>query len=199
MDRLAVAASVVVRQKAKLAEALTGFEQRNQYTVTDPAGGALYLALESGGSALARFFLKSLRPFEIQIVSSDKRPALSLVRPFRFYFHQLRVRDSKQRVLGDVRRLFSLLRRVYTVRDASGHELYRLYGPLLHPWTFEIRQGERVVGRIVKKWSGLAREAFTDADTFGLTFPTGADVNAKALLLGAVLLIDFVHFENSDN
>src|SRR5262245_25246584 len=199
MERLAVAQSLVVRQKVKLAEALTGFEQRNQYTVSDPAGGELYVALETGGSALARFFLKSLRPFEMQIVAADKRPVLALERPFRFYFHELRVRDSKQRILGSVRRLFSVLRRIYTVQDASGREMYRLYGPLLHPWTFEIRERDRVVGRIVKKWSGLGREAFTDADTFGLTFPAGADVNAKALLLGAVLLIDFVHFESSDN
>jgi hypothetical protein len=84
------------------------------------------------------------------------------------------------------------------VLDATGRELFRLYGPLLHPWTFEIRQGEKVQGRIVKKWSGLAKEALTDADVFGVTFPAGANAATKALLLGAVFLIDFVHFENSN-
>ena len=82
--------------------------------------------------------------------------------------------------------------------DATGRETYQLYGPLLHPWTFEIRQGDKVVGRIVKKWTGIGKEALTDADTFGLTFPPGCTVTQKAVLLGAVLLLDFVHFENSN-
>jgi len=43
------------------------------------------------------------------------------------------------------------------------------------------------------------KEGFTDADSFGVTFPADWDVELKALLLGAVFLIDFVHFENRGN
>merc|ERR1711936_1037939 len=41
------------------------------------------------------------------------------------------------------------------------------------------------VGKITKQWSGLAREAFTDADNFGISFPLDLDVKVKATLLGA--------------
>jgi uncharacterized protein YxjI len=133
----------------------------------------------------------------MQIIDLQKRPVLRLKRPFRWYFHELRITDGGGRPIGTIRREFSFMRRIFTLQDASGRELYRLYGPLLHPWTFEVRKGEQVVGRIVKKWSGAAREVLTDADTFGVTFPAGADTTVKALLLAAVLLIDFVHFENS--
>ena len=34
---------------------------------------------------------------------------------------------------------------------------------------------------------------------FGITFPTELDLNMKGLLLGAVFLIDFVHFERRQN
>jgi hypothetical protein len=54
-------------------------------------------------------------------------------------------------------------------------------------------------GKIAKRWSGLGKEMFTDADSFGITFPGDIDVQAKAVLLGAVFLIDFVHFENHNN
>ena len=37
------------------------------------------------------------------------------------------------------------------------------------------------------------------ADNFGVTFPADLDVTRKSLLLGAVFLIDFVHFERSGN
>ena len=45
------------------------------------------------------------------------------------------------------------------------------------------------VGKISKQWSGLVKEAFTDADNFGIQFPMDLDVKIKACLLGAVFLI----------
>ena len=45
----------------------------------------------------------------------------------------------------------------------------------------------------------LLKEAFTDADNFGVIYQAGIDVQSKALLLGAVFLIDFVHFETKKN
>ncbi len=55
------------------------------------------------------------------------------------------------------------------------------------------------MGKISKQWSGLAREAFTDSDNFGVSFPQDLDVRMKAVLLGAVFLIDFMFFEKSGN
>ena len=48
--------------------------------------------------------------------------------------------------------------------------------------------GEKV-GKITKQWSGLAREAFTDSENFGIKFPMDLDVRCKATLLAAVFLI----------
>ena len=55
------------------------------------------------------------------------------------------------------------------------------------------------VGKISKQWSGIGREMITDSDNFGASFPVDLDVKAKALLLGAVFLIDFMFFEQSGN
>ena len=48
---------------------------------------------------------------------------------------------------------------------------------------------DQEVGKITKQWSGLAREAFTDSDNFGISFPMDLDVRCKATLLAAVFLI----------
>jgi hypothetical protein len=53
------------------------------------------------------------------------------------------------------------------------------------------------VGKITKIWGGLAKEVFTDADTFELQFPNDADQATKARLLGATFLINQLFFENS--
>ena len=47
----------------------------------------------------------------------------------------------------------------------------------------------QVVGKVTKQWSGIAREAFTDADNFGINFPMDLDVRIKTVLLAAVFLI----------
>lgn len=51
------------------------------------------------------------------------------------------------------------------------------------------KDGGTQVGKISKKWSGLLREAFTDADNFGISFPMDLDVRMKAVMLGACFLI----------
>jgi uncharacterized protein YxjI len=196
MDRLAGVSGLVVVQRKEWGEILTGFETRNKYIVLDTSGGELYLAAEEGGSTLLRMFLKGLRPFTMAVLHQDGRPVLRVQRPFRFYFHRADVFDAGGRLLGTLQRRLSFARRIYSVLDSSGREVFELFGPLLHPWTFEIRKDGREVGKISKKWSGLTLEAFTDADKFGVTFPAEWDTSVKAVFLGAVFLIDFVHFEN---
>ena len=49
--------------------------------------------------------------------------------------------------------------------------------------------GRIEVGKIKKHWGGLCREIFSDADTFGVSFPLDLDVRQKALTLGACFLI----------
>jgi len=198
MDMLSNIDTLFVRQKKEWGEILTGFETCNKYEIADGTGNPLLLAAEVGGgflTSILRLFLKALRPFEIQILTPDGQMALSIQRPFRFYFYQVSVYDAGGELLGTVRRKFSLLRRMYTVADSSGTDRIELFGPILHPWTFEIRKGGVAGGKITKKWSGLGKEAFTDADNFGIEFPGQAPPSLRAVLLGAVFLIDLVHFE----
>ena len=160
-------------------------------------GHELYKAAEEKGSLLARWFLKALRPFEISVRTYEEQLVLRVVRPFRFFFYRLDVFDAQGGLLGTIQRRFSILRRIYSVLDGSGQEVFQLFGPILHPWTFEIREGDMIHGKITKKWSGLLKESFTDADNFGIMFPPGWDITLKALFLGSVFLIDFAHFENT--
>ncbi|MCH7978999.1 MAG: scramblase [Acidobacteria bacterium] len=197
MNALDSANTLVVSQKKEWGEILSGFETKNRYVVLSEMGNELYYAAEKS-SLLLRLFLKALRPFEIIVARTDGSTVLNLQRPFRFYFHKMDVRDAHGKLLGTIEREFSLLRRLYRITNSTGMEICRLYGPLLHPWTFEIRENDRQVGKITKKWSGLAKEFFTDADNFAIEMPPGKDVETKSVLLGAVFLIDFVHFESKN-
>lgn len=197
MERLNGLDAIAVKQKKEWGEILTGWETRNRYGVMTGQGMEICLAVEEPGMFLSRMFLSSWRPFNMSISSPDGTPILKLKRPFRWIFHEVSVSAASGETLGTVRREFDWFRRIYDVFDPNGMPLLKIVGPFFHPWTFNVFQGDHQIGRISKKWSGLGKEMFTDADNFGITFPPDLDVKAKALLLGALFLIDFVHFERS--
>jgi len=187
-----------VRQKKKWLEILTSFEARNSYDVFDERGEASLSVREQGSGILAllkRIFLGPMRPFEVFVSQVGGGVLLKLRRPFRFIFHRLEVFDADERPIGAIQREWSWLRRIYTIEGAGPS--VQLFGPLLKPWTFELRVGDRVVGVIQKRWSGLAKEMFTDADNFGADLSQVSDPTLKALACAAIVLIDIVHFERA--
>jgi len=198
MERLSPLQAIVITQKKEMTEVFSGFETCNKYQISDPSGAPLYEAEEVGGNSLVRMFLKAARPFEITVRNSVNETILHVSRPWRFFFHEAEIRDVNGKPIGKIKREFSLLRRIYTMYDGVGQETSQLFGPLLKPWTFEIKEQDRLVGKITKKWSGFLKEGFTDADNFACEFPQDWSVEKKALFMGAVFLIDFCHFENTD-
>ncbi|MGB0835333.1 MAG: phospholipid scramblase-related protein [Psychrobium sp.] len=196
MEKLANHSSLMIKQQKEWGEIITGFETLNKYVISDAAGGQLYFAAEQKGSWLARQFFKASRPFTLAVLDGNSQQQMTVSRPFRWLFPEATIYGQNGKTLGVVKKHFSLISKKYSLFDAQGRVIYTLKGPLLKPWTFNIRQGERDVGKITKKWSGLLKESFSDADNFGVIFPDDADVETKAFLLGVVFLIDFVHFEN---
>jgi len=66
----------------------------------------------------------------------------------------------------------------FSIKDANGEIVLRIEGPFC---TYSIcgdvefnimtADGATEIGKISKQWSGLLKEAFTDADNFGINFP----------------------------
>lgn len=198
MQKLGRFNTLIIHQAKRWGEILTGFDQKNKYSIIDESGNEVYQAGEEGGSFLLRMFLKGMRPFTLLVMNPDGSQVIKVKRPFRFIFHECDVFDNFGKNLGKVKAEWSIIRKKYIVFDSMGIEKYRLFAPALHPWTFQILQNDFEVGKIIKKWSGAMKEMFTDADNFGIQFPSDANVEIRGLLLGAVFLIDFVHFERKN-
>ena len=64
-------------------------------------------------------------------------------------------------------------------------------------WTFKLMFQGNEVGRISKKWGGMLKEMFTDADIFGVECQPHVPVEVRRMLLVATFLIDFTCFENN--
>ena len=128
MERLSSISGLVVSQQKEWGEILTGFETKNRYAISDVSGSRLYLAAEEAGSTLLRWFLKALRPFTIAVLTENGQVILRVIRPFRFYFHRADVVDSQGQTIGVIERRFSVLRRIYSVLDSSGEEVFQRQG-----------------------------------------------------------------------
>lgn len=196
MEKLKNLRHLFVTQKKEWGEILSGFETKNKYAVVDESGSQLFFAVEEGGSFIGRIFLKANRPFTIKLLDQEQNANMIIRRPFRFFFHECTIFDASDKPVGSIKREFALLRKKYVILGPNNEELYSLLGPVFRPWTFKVLKMDNEVGTIRKKWSGFLKEGFTDADNFGIEFPVDADEKQRALLLGAVFLIDFVHFEN---
>lgn len=94
--------------------------------------------------------------------------------------------------------VWSLCSPKFIVKSENGETLFGILGPFCtlaccKDVEFQIVSGDmnkdNQIGRISKKWGGLTREALTDADIFGVHFPTGINTKLKATLLGALFLI----------
>lgn len=184
-----------IKQKRSLGEIFTGIEQRNRYFIYDESGNELFFAHEPNIKFLWRIFFKELRPFEIHVKDSTDITQMIIKRKFRWFFHECSILSPDGIELGNVKYEFSWLNRVYSVTDSDGQEIYKLFGPLFRPWTFKIQKYEQEVGVIMKRWSGVFKEMFTDGDHFGINFEPTMPLKHKMILFGSVFLIDFVHFE----
>ena len=196
MEQLQSVTSLAVKQKKEWGEIVSGFETKNKYVVMDQLGNELFYAVEVGGSFLLRSFLRGMRPFTMDILLSSGERVLQLRRPFRFILSHLDIYDRQGTKIGSLQQRFTILKRLYSVYGAEGQCMAQLVGPILHPWTFHVVRNGVEVGSIKKQWSGMGKEMFTDADNFSATFPPDFDEKQKSILLGAIFLIDFVHFEN---
>lgn len=191
-----------IHQQKEWAEILVGWERSNKYNVSllKERGSLLCEANEYSNSwvnTLSRQLLGSIRPFTMMIKDDKARPIARFTRPLKFYFHRLEVRDPGGTAIGSIERRFALLANKYTIKNPGGRTLLQLRARPILPWTFKIDKSGRQVGEIKKQWSGFLTESYSDADSFGVQFDKSLSSREKLLLLGAVFLIDFVHFENN--
>lgn len=203
---------LIVKQKVELLEAFTGCETKNKYKIKNSMGQDVYKAKEDT-DCCTRQCCGPIRPFDMIIRDNYDNEVIHLNRPlacqscfFPCCLQSIEVSSPPGTVIGTVEQEWSMCAPAFRVLDHNGDVVLRIEGPvctfsLCGDVEFKVTSpdGSAEVGMISKQWSGLAREAFTDSDNFGISFPMDLDVRMKATLLGALFLIDFMFFEKQGN
>jgi hypothetical protein len=197
-DELEKVSSVVIRQLVEYAE-LFGVETRNKYRLETAEGAPLGFAAEVAGGLFNFLFRQSFghwRPFSIQV--SDSQGALEYVgkHPFRMFFQRVEVQDRAGVPIGAIQRRWGVLMKAFDVQDRSGKVLFRVRSPFWRIWTFEFKRERVTAAVIVKRWGGIVKEAFTDADRFSVEYKDPAmTTEEKLLVLMAGIYVDLLYFE----
>ncbi|MCI0439389.1 MAG: hypothetical protein L0177_09690, partial [Chloroflexi bacterium] len=162
---------LVVRQIIEPLEIFSGFETRNQYSVLTPEGHELLYAYEESGFLSSQVF-HTHRPLKLHVVDTQNQLVFTASRSFFWLFSHLHVRDAANRETGVLRRRFALFRRRFALEGPDGRDIAVVKGSLFRPNTFMIDRNGDEVARVTKRWSGIGRETFTDADTFHVQMDT---------------------------
>ena len=190
-----------LKQRKEWVEILVDFETRNQYAVFGARSEEVGTLAEEGGGVLrmiTRFLLRSHRPIEAAACDRAGALVLRLSRPFFWFFSELNVADAQGVKLGSVHRRFAILSRRYDLRDGFGRTFARVKSPIWRIWTFFVKADDGRDATIGKKWGGVLREVFADADTFGIDFSLASWVpEERAVIFSAAVAIDFDFFENN--
>ncbi len=195
MEELAGLSEVAVNQEERYGSALAGNLPRVAYTVRGRGGEYLFRVAEVGGTPACRFLLGSHRPVWLEMRRMDESVALRLRRPFFFFYPRLDVKSPVGCPLGSVKKHFILLHDAYEIRDEHNRQLFSILRRRWEPWVYRVRQDGVEVAGIQKVLLDLVRDTSTTFDDYRISFPKGADLAAKTMLLSATFLFDLVHFE----
>ena len=186
---------IIVKQEIEFLEVFMGFETANRYSVRTPDGAELLFAYEESGM-LSRMFLRNHRPLTIHFVDNDGNEVFTAERSFFWMFSHLHVGDEEGKLIGSLQRTFKFFGRRIAILDDEGTRRSEIRGSLFRPHTFMVYSEGDEVARITKRWSGLGRELFSDADTFQVRMnPERVDQEFATIILAAAIAIDLDFFE----
>ena len=196
--------TLFIQQKKNWVEIIVDFETANRYAIMDESQNILGMIAEEGGgfiTTIKRMIFRSHRGFDAKVVDNAGKILLSLTRSFFFFFSDLWV-TSETRPVGSVHRRFGIIYKKYDLRDATGQTFATIKSPIWRLWTFPISDTRGLLqgAEVTKRWGGLLKEAFTDADTFKVDFGNGPlTPQQRAILFAAAISIDFDFFEKNQH
>lgn len=178
------------------------FKMHDVYDILDPESQeklAEAKEIVSGFKKLLRLFInKNLMSTRVEIRDAEGTLVFSIVRPFRFFRAEVQVLNENDEKIGYFKSKILSIGGGFYVYNTRDKQVAEVQGK----WTgFEYKfvtpSGEEL-GRVTKKWGGLAKELFTSADNYivAIEDELSDDPEAKMLLLAAALAIDIVYKES---
>jgi uncharacterized protein YxjI len=190
MTDLLTAERLVVNQKAKL------IELTNQYLIRDADGNELGRIQQEGQSTLKKVlrFVGDVDQFlthTLAIYDSSDAKVIEVIRPRKVFKSKFEVKDGSGRVVGRIVQNNVFGKISFDFQDASDTKLGAIKAENWRAWDFSIVDAqEQEIGRINKKFVGVAKAVFTTADNYVVDIQPTVTGDLRLMTLGAALAID---------
>ena len=177
-------------------EKIEVFKLSNAYKVYDGQGqeiGAIQEHKSFFNVILDMFLSDSMMPFELNILNADGKRIAQLKRGLTLLRSKVRIFNEAGAPIGSFKHMFSLVNPKFILMDNEGREIATIKGDWA-AWNFEITDtaGQRI-GRVDKKWDGLAKELFTTADKYVVNIePSVTDENQRIAIASVAAAIDMI-------
>ncbi|XP_071480291.1 phospholipid scramblase 1-like [Diadema antillarum] len=220
LEYLAQIDQVLVHQQIEILEVLTNIEMKNKYEIKNSLGQQIYFAYEES-ECCHRVWCREHRGFTLHVVDNMNQEVMRIVRPFVCCAgccwcadkgecgYEIQIEAPPGQIVGYAKQTKYCWKPNLDVMDANRQCILKIRGPCWLCQTiccqddidFVVKSPDLStdVGKISKQWGGFFRECITRADNFGITFPQDLDVRAKASLIGTMILIEFMIYEQEKN
>lgn len=190
MPDLLTAQRLVVNQKAKL------IELTNQYLIRDEDGNELGRIQQEGQTTLKKVlrFVGDVDQFlthTLAIYDAQDVKVLEVVRPRKILKSKFEVKEGSGRVVGRIVQNNVFGKISFDFHDAADRKLGAIKAENWRAWDFAIVDAnDEEIGRITKKFVGVAKAVFTTADNYMVDIQPSVTGDLRLMALGAALAVD---------
>jgi uncharacterized protein YxjI len=172
------------------------FKLTNEYKIYNGKGEQIGRIKQqrSGSGGFLQFILnKKMLPFKLEIFNAQDQLQASISRGWTFWMSKISLVDANNVKLGNIKQKFKLFSTKFHLEDDAGNQLAEINGDW-KAWNFSIADmGGMPLGRITKKWAGVAKEFFTTADKYIVSVDKPhATKQEKLTVLTVAITIDMV-------
>lgn len=165
--------------------------------VEQDMGGGAKAARVAGRLFLGKNLVSSLQKFHLDLLDSDGNKLLALDREGRVGMkgYTILVSDSEGNLLGKIAPKRSFKAIIFNIFDENDNVIATMNGKLLG-LNYKIQNpDESEIGTISKDFGNIAREIFTTADKYMVTFTDSVEKRKKILITAAAVSIDMLLHE----
>ncbi|XP_047519669.1 phospholipid scramblase 2-like [Pieris napi] len=183
--------------------------KKNRFSVRTPDRNLVY-TIEEENSWWVGYLCYGLRPLQLRVFNSSSEEVMRISRPyactsriFPCQLQNIQVFSPPGRKIGSIEQQWAPIKPIYLVRRQNGDAVFWIQGPRItisffRDLQFRIQKMDGShVGSSCKRWQGLLHAMFFAPlhDRYGVAFERNLDVEDKALLLAATLLIEYMYYD----
>lgn len=182
--------SIFVREKVAF------LKLQDTYDLLDPENQTVLGQIKDEPAVWAKWLRllvkKGMLPTTVNVYGSNgAQPVLSVKKHPAIFRTRLEVMDGQGKPMAQLRSKVFTLGGAFTIFDPAGQEIGQLKGDW-KGWDYAATIQGQPVGIVTKKWAGLMKEVFTNADQYLVQSERPEQL---PLLLGLAVAVDVVYKE----